>query len=61
MSLAIAIGKLALYTIGGVSPFHAIPVKPDVCTDRRDLLNDEFYLVVRQRRLRGAYYLCVPG
>ncbi|MBK8753686.1 MAG: NAD-dependent malic enzyme [Candidatus Competibacteraceae bacterium] len=56
--LAIAIGKLALYTIGGgVNPFHTMPVKLDVGTDRQELLNDEFYLGVRQRRLRGAHYL----
>jgi malate dehydrogenase (oxaloacetate-decarboxylating) len=52
--LAIAIGKLAIYTIGGgVNPFHTMPVKLDVGTDRLELLNDEFYLGVRQRRLRG--------
>jgi len=56
--LAIAIGKLALYTIGGgVNPFHTMPVKLDVGTDRLELLNDEFYLGVRQRRLRGERYL----
>ncbi|HUM93217.1 MAG TPA: NAD-dependent malic enzyme [Candidatus Competibacter sp.] len=56
--LAIAIGKLAIYTIGGgVNPFHTMPVKLDVGTDRLELLNDEFYLGVRQRRLRGERYL----
>ncbi|MGB4947438.1 MAG: NAD-dependent malic enzyme, partial [Candidatus Competibacter denitrificans] len=56
--LAIAIGKLAIYTIGGgVNPFHTMPVKLDVGTDRLELLNDEFYLGVRQRRLRGDRYL----
>ncbi len=56
--LAIAIGKLAIYTIGGgVDPFHTMPVKLDVGTDRLELLNDEFYLGVRQRRLRGDRYL----
>ena len=56
--LAIAIGKLALYTVaGGVSPFCTVPVKLDVGTDRLDLINDEFYLGVRQRRLRGKHYL----
>ncbi|MCC6136392.1 MAG: NAD-dependent malic enzyme [Candidatus Contendobacter sp.] len=56
--LAIAIGKLALYTIGGgIDPFHTMPVKLDVGTDRLELLNDEFYLGVRQRRLRGQNYL----
>jgi malate dehydrogenase (oxaloacetate-decarboxylating) len=56
--LAIAIGKLALYTSGGgVSPFHTMPVKLDVGTDRLDLINDPYYLGVRQRRLRGEPYL----
>lgn len=34
-----------------------MPVKLDVGTDRLELLNDEFYLGVRQRRLRGERYL----
>ena len=56
--LAIAIGKLALYTVGGgVNPFHTMPVKLDVGTDRLDLINDPSYLGVRQRRLRGEAYL----
>ncbi|MGK3986940.1 NAD-dependent malic enzyme [Sorangium sp. So ce136] len=56
--LAIPIGKLALYTAGGgVSPFHTMPVVLDVGTDRAELLDDPFYLGVRQRRLRdGAYF-----
>jgi len=56
--LAIAIGKLAIYTAGGgVSPFHTMPVKLDVGTNRLDLINDPYYLGVRQRRLRGKQYL----
>ena len=56
--LAISIGKLALYTAGGgVSPFHTMPVKLDVGTDRMDLINDPFYLGVRLRRMRGQAYL----
>jgi malate dehydrogenase (oxaloacetate-decarboxylating) len=56
--LAIPIGKLALYTVGGgVSPFHTLPVALDVGTERTDLINDPFYLGVRQRRLRGAAYV----
>lgn len=55
--LAIPIGKLALYTVGGgVSPFHTMPVALDVGTDRQDLINDPFYLGVRQRRLKGPAY-----
>jgi malate dehydrogenase (oxaloacetate-decarboxylating) len=56
--LAIPIGKLALYTVGGgVSPFHTLPVALDVGTDRADLLADPGYLGVRARRLRGEAYL----
>jgi malate dehydrogenase (oxaloacetate-decarboxylating) len=56
--LAIAIGKLALYTAGGgVSPYHTAPIKLDVGTDRLDLIDDPHYLGVRQRRLRGEAYL----
>ena len=49
--LAIPIGKLALYTVGGgVSPFHTMPVSLDVGTDRDDLLEDPFYLGTRCKR-----------
>ena len=47
--LAIAIGKLALYTAaGGVSPYRAMPVGLDVGTDRDDLLKSPSYLGVRR-------------
>lgn len=55
--LAIPIGKLALYTVGGgVSPYHTMPVALDVGTERLDLINDPYYLGVRQRRLVGEAY-----
>lgn len=55
--LAIPIGKLALYTVGGgVSPFHTMPVALDVGTERTDLINDPYYLGVRQRRMSGDEY-----
>ena len=55
--LAIPIGKLSLYTVGGgVSPFHTMPVVLDVGTDRKDLIEDPCYLGVRRRRLTGAEY-----
>jgi malate dehydrogenase (oxaloacetate-decarboxylating) len=55
--VAIAIGKLALYTVGGgVSPFESVPVGLDVGTERKDLLADPGYLGVRHSRLRGDDY-----
>lgn len=56
--VAIAIGKLALYTVaGGVSPYRTLPVGLDVGTDRKDLLANPWYLGVRHARLKGEAYL----
>ena len=56
--LAIAIGKLALYTAGGgVSPFRTLPVVLDVGTDRKALHDDPHYLGVPKPRLRGGDHL----
>lgn len=56
--LAISIGKLALYTLGGgVSPFRTVPVVLDVGTDRSALIDDPVYLGVRQQRVRGEAHL----
>jgi malate dehydrogenase (oxaloacetate-decarboxylating) len=56
--MAIPIGKLALYTVGGgVSPFRTVPTVLDVGTDREDLLEDPLYLGVQRKRLRGDAYL----
>jgi malate dehydrogenase (oxaloacetate-decarboxylating) len=56
--LAIAIGKLALYTAaGGVSPYRSLPVGLDVGTNRDDLLGSAEYLGERQKRLHGDEYL----
>jgi malate dehydrogenase (oxaloacetate-decarboxylating) len=54
--VAISIGKLALYTAGGMSPWRSMPVGLDVGTDREDLIDEPRYLGVRQRRLRGGEY-----
>ncbi len=55
--MAIAIGKLALYTVaGGVSPARALPVGLDVGTDRKDLLESATYLGVHEKRLKGDAY-----
>lgn len=56
--VAIAIGKLALYTAGGgVSPWRSLPVGLDVGTDRTDLVAAQTYLGARASRLRGDEYL----
>jgi malate dehydrogenase (oxaloacetate-decarboxylating) len=56
--IAIAIGKLALYTVaGGVSPYRSLPVGLDVGTNRKDLLESPSYLGVRHPRLEGDKYL----
>jgi malate dehydrogenase (oxaloacetate-decarboxylating) len=54
--LSIAIGKLALYTTGGVSPYRSQPMVLDVGTDRAELLAGTEYLGWPQKRMRGAEY-----
>lgn len=55
--MAICIGKLSIYTAAaGVDPGATLPVMLDVGTDRRDLLDDPFYLGARHERLRGDAY-----
>ncbi|RIH86476.1 NAD-dependent malic enzyme [Calidithermus roseus] len=55
--LAIAIGKLSLYTAaGGVGPDKTLPVGLDVGTDRQDLISDPLYLGAKHRRLTGEAY-----
>jgi len=58
--MPIAIGKLALYTVGaGIHPAQCLPLDLDAGTDRPDLLSDPLYLGVRERRLRGEPYFAL--
>ena len=55
--IAIAVGKLAVYTAAaGLHPRRIIPVVLDTGTDNQGLLAEEVYLGIRHPRVRGERY-----
>ncbi|KAJ5479858.1 hypothetical protein N7530_005367 [Penicillium desertorum] len=56
-AILISVAKLVITTLcAGIHPSRQLPVVLDCGTDNEELLNDELYLGLRQRRVRGKKY-----
>jgi malate dehydrogenase (oxaloacetate-decarboxylating) len=55
--ILISVAKLVLTTLcAGIHPNRTLPVVLDCGTDSEKLLNDDLYLGLRQKRVRGKRY-----
>eukprot|EP00906_Rhabdomonas_costata_P004237 RCo006302 len=55
-AIGVTIGKSAVYSAGGISPFYCCPMAIDFGTDREELRNNPGYIGMAHPRLRGEAY-----